>query len=648
MEKFFNNAIIGNKKIVASCTDKGELQRFCYPSIDGKQFIDYFHIGLKINDSNIVYLHDDINNIYSQKYENSTNVVKTQIKNTYFELEIEQTDCVLISRDILVRKYIFYNQSKIDMNLSFIVNSKLLSNAPQNFGSKRFQNGIVQYNHDYRFCIFSRKCMVGHRLNDVHECVKSGVLVDKDYIGMSNEIAISYDIGLLRPKTCEEFYLYVWVGKNDGKIEQKINDELKFNDSYEIQETISYWQDYVKLHSAIKSRDKFSRLNKKILEIYNRSILLYPLLINYEHGGIAAALEVDDYRSRSGGYCYCWPRDAIFITKAFDLLKMKNETELFYNKFCKETQSNNGMWEQRFFTDSRLAPCWGYQVDETASVVYGIYEHYKLYKEKIFLVNNLKMCENAVNFLIRYVENILHIDEIDTVKKSLIEKSRKSFELSAQVSYDLWEMHEGVHLYSLCSIIASFDAMVSIYKIINDDISRLKKEKRNKLIQKMNEYKKMLLDYIKDNLIDDNLKTLKRNTCDNIVDISVMGSVYPFNVFNTNEKVVKNTVEKINMTLRTYQSGYLRFEGDSYMNGENPWVITTLWMALYYIRIGDLLSAEKCFKYVVNTSANHGFLSEQVSNDSRHFQWVIGLGWSHAMFIIVLDELLKAYEEREK
>ncbi len=34
------------------------------------------------------------------------------------------------------------------------------------------------------------------------------------------------------------------------------------------------------------------------------------------------------------------------------------------------------MWEQRFYTDCKLAPSWGYQVDETASVIYGVYEHY--------------------------------------------------------------------------------------------------------------------------------------------------------------------------------------------------------------------------------------------------------------------------------
>lgn len=42
------------------------------------------------------------------------------------------------------------------------------------------------------------------------------------------------------------------------------------------------------------------------------------------------------------------------------------------------------MWEQRFYTDGRLAPCWGYQIDETASVVYGVYDHYEKLKMKSF------------------------------------------------------------------------------------------------------------------------------------------------------------------------------------------------------------------------------------------------------------------------
>lgn len=648
MDKFFNRAIIGNKNIVASFSERGELIRYCYPVIDGRQFIDHFHVGLKINDSNLIYLHDDTNNVYSQKYIKNTNVLVSEIENSYFKIKIEQMDCALIKRDILVKKYIFKNENDIDIDLSFIVNSKILANSIENYGSRIFENGIVQYNHNYTFCIFSRNHLSGHRLNDVPDCIQSGILKDKDYIGMSNEVAVSYNIGKLKPGDSTEFYLYVWASENARELEPRIYDALKFDEEEDITETINYWQNYVENHNSIKIKNVVSSFNKKLVEIYNRTILLYPLLINYDCGGVAAALEVDDERCRSGGYRYCWPRDSIFITKAFDLLKMKDETERFYNKFCKETQSKNGMWEQRFFTDGRLAPCWGYQIDETASVVYGVFEHYKIYKDKSFLENNLKMCENAIKFLMDYVENILDIDDNDIVKRDLKARNKKAFDPAKQVSYDLWEMHEGIHLYSLCSILASFDTMKKIYDTIgNDDEknARLKREKRSKTIQKINRYTAFLQDYIRENLVDKKEKVLKRNTNDGIVDISVMGAIYPFDVFDVNEKIVKNTVDKINMTLRTYKDGYLRFEGDSYMHGQTPWGITTLWMALYYLKSGDISSAEKCFKYVVNTSAKHGFLSEQVSNEDENYQWVIGLGWSHAMFIIVLDELLKSYEE---
>lgn len=643
--KYYNDAIIGNKKIIASYTEKGELQRLCYPEVDGRQFIDYFQTGVKINDSNLIYLHQDINNKYSQEYIENTNILKTNIKNTYFNFNIEQIDFALVDKNIIVKKYIFKNNNSVDLDTKFIINSKILSNDLERFGSRIVDKGIIQYNHNYAMAIFSNKNLYGHKLNDVQRTLQSAVIMDKDYIGMSNEIAISYDIGVIHPGEQQELNIFILVNENHD-IEEKIQKCVKLNTDIEFENVKNYWNLYVENHSKIKIESNKSDFYKKLLEIYNRTILLFPLLINDETGGIVAALELDENRTKSGCYAYCWPRDSIFITRAFDLLKMEEETEKFYNVFCKKTQSNNGMWEQRFYTDGTLAPCWGYQIDETASVIYGVYDHYKHTKDNKFLEENLKMCEKATEFLFAYTENLLNIDEEDLVKKELQEKYKKYFEITKHVSYDLWEMNEGVHLYSLSSIISGLECMKKIYETIDNkqENLRLKQEKRNKIALKLNKYIQLLKDYIEDNLIDKNTKTLKRNLKDNNMDISVIGAVYPFNVFNPNEKVIKNTVDKINMTLRTHTSGYLRFEYDNYMGGNNPWIITTLWMALYYIKINDLDNAKKCFSFVVNTSLKHGFLAEQVNNEDKNFKWVIGLGWSHAMFIIVLNELLKANE----
>lgn len=645
--KYYNDAIIGNKKIIASYTEKGELQRLCYPEVDGRQFIDYFQTGVKINDSNLIYLHQDINNKYSQEYIENTNILKTNIENTYFNFNIEQIDFALVDKNIIVKKYIFKNNNSVDLDTKFIINSKILSNDLERFGSRIVDKGIIQYNHNYAMAIFSNKNLYGHKLNDVQSTLQSAVIMDKDYIGMSNEIAISYDIGTIHPGEQQELNIFILVNENHD-IEEKIQKCVKLNTDNEFENVKNYWNLYVENHSKIKIESNKSDFYKKLLEIYNRTILLFPLLINDETGGIVAALELDENRTKSGCYAYCWPRDSIFITRAFDLLKMEEETEKFYNVFCKKTQSNNGMWEQRFYTDGTLAPCWGYQIDETASVIYGVYDHYKHTKDNKFLEENLRMCEKSTEFLFAYTENLLNIDEEDLVKKELQEKYKKYFEITKHVSYDLWEMNEGVHLYSLSSIISGLECMKKIYETIDNkqENLRLKQEKRNKIALKLNKYIQLLKDYIEDNLIDKNTKTLKRNLKDNNMDISVIGAVYPFNVFNPNEKVIKNTVDKINMTLRTHTSGYLRFEYDNYMGGNNPWIITTLWMALYYIKINDLDNAKNCFSFVVNTSLKHGFLAEQVNNDDKNFKWVIGLGWSHAMFIIVLNELLKANEEK--
>ena len=143
--------------------------------------------------------------------------------------------------------------------------------------------------------------------------------------------------------------------------------------------------------------------------------------------------------------------------------------------------------------------------------------------------------------------------------------------------------------------------------------------------------------YIKANLYDEKTNTLKRNDSDNLVDTSVLGVVVPFEMYDPKEKKVANTIEKINMTLRTYTGGYLRFEGDHYREGRNPWSICTLWMALYYKQIGEKKKAQECIDFIINSCNEHGILGEQINNSTMKPNWVIGLAWAHAMFILAIS-----------
>lgn len=62
-------------------------------------------------------------------------------------------------------------------------------------------------------------------------------------------------------------------------------------------------------------------------------------------------------------------------------------------------------------------------------------------------------------------------------------------------------------------------------------------------------------------------------------------------------------------------------------------------MSIYYSKLGNKKKAIECFDFVVNSATEHGLLAEQVDNNTLKSNWVIGLGWSHAMFIIALKEL---------
>ena len=46
---------------------------------------------------------------------------------------------------------------------------------------------------------------------------------------------------------------------------------------------------------------------------------------------------------------------------------------------------------------------------------------------------------------------------------------------------------------------------------------------------------------------------------------------------------------------------------------------------------------KKCMEVILKSSTSLGLLPEQISSDFVE-RWVIGLGWSHAMFIGLISE----------
>ena len=507
-----------------------------------------------------------------------------------------------------------------------------------------YTSGALILSNDGEFV--NRITHPSHEVEKTYNVTVRGKVTKEDMQKLENGV----DIGDYVTKPAKTKILKVDENKNISAMEDEIDRITKIDLNKEYVNTKTYWRKYVKTHNGLNLKEAQNSYEDRIYEIYKRSILLFPLLTNSETGGIIASPEIDENFTKCGRYAYCWPRDAVFMTKAMDIVKMEKETEKFYKIFCKKTQSKNGMWEQRFYTDGSLAPCWGYQIDETASVVYGVYEHYKFTKSEKFLKDNLSMCEKAIDFLKKYVKDWLDIEGIeerdkDVVKQEIEEDTKKRTGKTHKyhISYDIWEMCEGIHLYSLASIYAAFESILGIYRVLGTNVSgfennRLKEEKIQKNEREIERIQVGIKNYINENMYDETKKSYVRNPEDKKMDISILGAVTPFNIFKPKETKVKNTVESINLHLRTYTGGYQRFEQDNYMNG-NPWPIANLWMTLYYLESGEKKKAKEAFDFVVKTAGKHYLLGEQVNNETLKPNWVIGLGWSHAMFLIVLEKL---------
>lgn len=110
-------------------------------------------------------------------------------------------------------------------------------------------------------------------------------------------------------------YITIFHGSDVKTIEKKIEEIKNIDYKKELEKTKRYWEKYVKDHDTIKLANSDSEYMNTLKKIYKRTILLYPLLTNHLTGGISAAVEIDENRTKCGRYSYCWPRDRNIYNK---------------------------------------------------------------------------------------------------------------------------------------------------------------------------------------------------------------------------------------------------------------------------------------------------------------------------------------------
>lgn len=578
MAKYFNDAIIGNSRILASLTSKGELIRLYYPNIDYFQNIDKNALGI-VKDNQILWLSDG--NLKSQYYDG--NIIYTELH--VGEYEILQRDYVLPYKNVLVRTFQF------NQNINLFLYSKLNSDVNKKVSSMVVDNVLIQYCQDMYLSTVATMPISKYQINNSKYALQNGHLKEEDYIGMSEDSAVLYtDI--------KEITIYIALENNLKSTLETIHWCKEADENLLYSQTKKYWKDYLKKFEENIVYQNIKKIKEK--EIINRTILLYALMTNPDTGAVLASPDVDENFERCGRYGYCWPRDALFINTSLNILGLSNLTDKFYDVWARRAQLNSGLFEQRYYSNGELAPSWGIQIDETAAILIGIYHNKKYKKLETVIIS-------AITGLLNFIDE-------DYLSKEC---------------FDLWEERKGKHLYSTASIYAGLN-------VGKEMLIKINKEKYSETISEIEKTLSYMKNAILQNFVHDGILT--RSLGDDLVDISLLSLVVPFHILEANDRIMKKTVQKIEEHLKLPNGGYARYQWDTYIGG-NAWIIASLWLAMYYMEIEQKEKARALFDWVTVHADTLNFLPEQIEQTGDNTAWVKQLSWSHAMYIIAKAKL---------
>ena len=224
-----------------------------------------------------------------------------------------------------------------------------------------------------------------------------------------------------------------------------------------------------------------------------------------------------------------------------------------------------------------------------------------------------------------------------------------------KASYDLWEEKFGIHTFTAASVYGALIAASKFAKLLG-------KEKSEHVYSAAAfEIKQAMLTYLYDepqgifvkmlNVLDDGTFVY-----DKTLDMSSVYGVFAFGVLDIDDPRLARAIEQVEARIlcKTNVSGVVRYENDRYFRSAtgvpgNPWIITTLWLAQYYIarakKESDFEEAKKWIAWTLKYAGPSGMLSEQLDPYTGEQLSATPLAWSHAEYIITLIKYLNRLEE---
>lgn len=397
-----------------------------------------------------------------------------------------------------------------------------------------------------------------------------------------------------------------------------------------LQATRQAWQDWLDI-----ANPTLNRVDEKYRSLAKKSLLIVKAHFD-KHGGVIASSDSSIYNYGRDYYCYVWPRDGAYAIQPLIELGYTEEAKKFFD-FCADTVHPSGYMMHKYQPDRAVGSTWHPQLhlnhpelpiqeDETAILLYSLGKYMDASGDEDFVraqyAHFIKPC---ADFMTKFMDE----------KTSL-----------PHPSYDLWEERFATHSYTVFVSQAGLRAAARI--ALKFDF-REDAQKWDETAAKMDEGLPLLFNsdgkYLRKSVL---LKPDGNLEFDDTLDSSSAYGLFLFDDNSLDSEQLKSTYAAIEERLlnSSPSGGAPRYEHDNYFLTKkylgNPWIITTLWVAQYYIKTGKTEKARELMDWVCERAGNSGMLAEQVDPETGFGLSVDPLVWSHSTFIETALMLLKS------
>jgi GH15 family glucan-1,4-alpha-glucosidase len=403
--------------------------------------------------------------------------------------------------------------------------------------------------------------------------------------------------------------------------------------------TKDYWRLW-----ANKDETIVDHVSPELMSLYKRSTLVIRTQVD-NRGAIIAGNDSDVLRFNRDTYSYLWPRDGALVADALDMAGYGEVTRRFFY-LCGDLITREGYLLHKYNPDGSLGSSWHawstpdgrlelpIQEDETGLPIWALWQHYERDRD-IEFVRPLyrKLVRAGADFMATFREPRTKLPA---------------------ASFDLWEERRGIHAFTTAAVVAGLTAArnfavafgqheyakryaVAAQEIRDAALTHLWDQDRGRFVR--------TVAVLPDGLI----------VKDATVDISIAG-IFLFGLLPADDPRVVSTMKAIEerLTVKTPIGGLARYENDHYFQVSqdiakvpgNPWFISTLWLAEWYIATArtmvDLERPKALLDWCRTKALPSGILAEQVHPYSGAPLSVSPLTWSHAAFVSAVQHYARA------